>query len=902
MLIIPALGHAQALPYLVHTGASSAEFRVCAFPANQDPCTNYATVYGNAAETDVLPNPYQSLLGGSLLIYLAPGTYQLQVNGEPQYNEIIVYTSGGSGANASLSNLASPTAINDTTLTFAGAAGMTAGGTNQNITLTPSGTGTVSMPSLTDSSLTAGNCIQAGTGGLLTSASAACGSGTSAFSSITTGTNTTATMTVGSGASIVPTGSGVIDATECNGGSCGSGGGLPTATQPGQAIASTAAGTTYATIGQVFYSQPSDTISSIESECSSVCTYISTIPQTFTLTANHTLIANVNVRFTGGGKWTVNGTGFTLTFAGSVDGTPDSAHFAGTASVAFDATTMIDYPQWFGAAMDGSTDDSTAIQDAINALGGNLAAPTGGHGAVQFLCGTYFIGTGLTINAGGMGLSGCPKEGTTITTSSATLVELDMGSASATVSTWTVGNFVKYITFQRSTTPTTGSIGVELNGTQSALVEYVHVWNAASGFYIANSGSSDVGGIMNSQALWNIASLTAIGFDVEEGSTATTPSMRFINVEAGVVPESLANSSIGFYATGLNIEDIHVQHFESAGTTYGVKIVATGDPNVLANEDDRFVDSVLDSCSTTCIYVSGMNGGNLGGPSVSFEGGWAADTGSGPIVDIESAYGVGVYDLQMYPGGSVPHSVYINGGGANTIDGNKIDNFSTVGQSDILVNNSQSNIINSNDLFTTGNTTGTAIAFTSSSNDVSIGNEIHGSFGTGYSFDSASAYNDYATNTMRSVTTLVSDSGTADVSIDATKSYPAVLYSTPASAGSTSLPATTMYTPSAASSYEVLFYADVTATGAGCTSPSTVALNVTWTDPNASAATTESAGTFSISSNLDLGTVGDSFSASLPMLRAAASTNIQYSTDYIGGAGCTSLPTVQVFPVLERLE
>ena len=58
--------------------------------------------------------------------------------------------SGPSGANTSLSNLASPTAINDATLTFAGAGGLTAGGSDQDLTLTPSGTGKVSIASSVD--------------------------------------------------------------------------------------------------------------------------------------------------------------------------------------------------------------------------------------------------------------------------------------------------------------------------------------------------------------------------------------------------------------------------------------------------------------------------------------------------------------------------------------------------------------------------------------------------------------------------------------------------------------------------------------------------------------------------------------------------------------------------------
>lgn len=47
----------------------------------------------------------------------------------------------GSGASLTLNNLTSPTAVNLNTLTFSGAAGLTAGGTNQNIEMTPSGTG-----------------------------------------------------------------------------------------------------------------------------------------------------------------------------------------------------------------------------------------------------------------------------------------------------------------------------------------------------------------------------------------------------------------------------------------------------------------------------------------------------------------------------------------------------------------------------------------------------------------------------------------------------------------------------------------------------------------------------------------------------------------------------------------
>jgi hypothetical protein len=57
---------------------------------------------------------------------------------------------GGGGANTTLSNLVGPTNISTPSLTFAGAAGITAGGTNQNADLTPSGTGLGLVTNLAD--------------------------------------------------------------------------------------------------------------------------------------------------------------------------------------------------------------------------------------------------------------------------------------------------------------------------------------------------------------------------------------------------------------------------------------------------------------------------------------------------------------------------------------------------------------------------------------------------------------------------------------------------------------------------------------------------------------------------------------------------------------------------------
>ena len=156
----------------------------------------------------------------------------------------------------------------------------------------------------------------------------------------------------------------------------GGGGGLPTAASPGQIISSTAAGTTYAVQGQVFYNQTGDTISSIEAECSSLCTYVVTVPQTITLAADHTLSSNVQLTFLAGGLWTVNGA-HTLTIPGNVAGTLNQ-HFAGSSTI---TGLRGEVPvEWFGAvgfttmsAAASGSDYTTQINKTIQAIFGGQA-------------------------------------------------------------------------------------------------------------------------------------------------------------------------------------------------------------------------------------------------------------------------------------------------------------------------------------------------------------------------------------------------------------------------------------------------------------------------------------------------------------------------------------------------
>lgn len=111
----------------------------------------------------------------------------------------------------------------------------------------------------------------------------------------------------------------------------------------------------------IVYASNYTTLSQIETACNGVrCEVIVSTPQTFTLTADHTIPAGIRLSFVQSGEWTVNGA-FTLTVgSGLVDGPQSTQIFAGTSSIAGMNYTR---PEWFGAA-----NTSAAFLAAYNAV------------------------------------------------------------------------------------------------------------------------------------------------------------------------------------------------------------------------------------------------------------------------------------------------------------------------------------------------------------------------------------------------------------------------------------------------------------------------------------------------------------------------------------------------------
>ena len=115
------------------------------------------------------------------------------------------------------------------------------------------------------------------------------------------------------------------------------------------------------------------------------------IPATTTVSATLTSPANITLSFTGAGMVSVS-SGQTLTINGPLQA-PLRQIFTGSGSVKFGSRINEGFPEHFGAAGNGSTNDAAAIQACINAFSGTSLRA----GKVK-LTGSYVINSTVTIS------------------------------------------------------------------------------------------------------------------------------------------------------------------------------------------------------------------------------------------------------------------------------------------------------------------------------------------------------------------------------------------------------------------------------------------------------------------------------------------------------------------------
>jgi hypothetical protein len=490
--------------------------------------------------------------------------------------------------------------------------------------------------------------------------------------------------------------------------------------------------------GQLLYNQTGDTVASIEAACSSLCTYVVTVPQTITLAASHTLASNVQLDFRAGGKWTVNGA-FTLTINGNVVGTLNQ-HFAGSSTVKFGPLESLVPVEWFGAVGDWNgttgTDNTTAIQAALNSI-------TAGQALLQEQL--YKITSALSITTSAAGLRGTTQSGAfyvatpsglVTTSASADILDLNGTNPAGVLEYNTIQNLV----LMRSVAPTGTATGLSLNFVAGAVVENVQIMDSARGMYLHYVPSRGSGRIENCTVSWGYGSVTGYtgtlsGFylDSSDGHPMFSFRGRHLEAASGL---SLGSGTHGMDMQGTAIQDSNIYELETAQVDYGVYINHTGS-TPYSSTDVHFYGSVLDG-GRSGIYVNGATAATTGG--IEFNGGYILSTSaSGNQIDIEGSSGVSVIGMEIGP-------------------------FSVGATNSLLLNNSPNNVISANRI---RGVTNTGLALRGSSNNALGVNSITGSSGTGISLDQTSINNTgiYTNSIASTLTTAIANSGNNPLSL-----------------------------------------------------------------------------------------------------------------------------------------
>lgn len=523
-------------------------------------------------------------------------------------------------------------------------------------------------------------------------------------------------------------------------GSCG-GGSLPSAST-GQILSNTNGGTTYAAQGQVFYNQTADTISSIEAACSSLCTYVVTVPQTITLASSHSLSSNVQLDFRAGGLWTVNGA-FTLTIPGNVSGTLNQ-HFAGSSTIAFGPMQTFANVEWFGAVGDWNgttgTEDAPQIQNTVNAL-------SSGQAILQAL--SYKVSATITINKGAVGITGTtliqpsptqyptpPASALYMTSASADIIDA-WGTNSSTGNIF--GNRFNEFSIFRTVTPTGTAAGLSLQYSYSAILNRIVSEDSIRDYYFHGVGSNGIGDISNCSAINGLGSGTYYGFYADSSDGISNNSLRLHN---NFYANGSTGTTYGYYSTGSSLNDLMSWNFETASASYGEYFNYTAGANSYGSSDIHLYGPINDGYKVSGITFSGLQHGTTS--TVEVDGGESTSTVSptGESIDIENSQGIVIRGHQMW--GNPAIFVLVNGitSTGNIITLSQIQGLTGSGLTGVgikLGSSANSNSITRNVLRQAGTSTGIQ-AVGATNNDLS-GNIFLGTGTNGISLDSTSIVN-----------------------------------------------------------------------------------------------------------------------------------------------------------------
>jgi hypothetical protein len=467
-------------------------------------------------------------------------------------------------------------------------------------------------------------------------------------------------------------------------------------------------------------------------------------------TSNYAIPSNVTLWFSNGSQLQP-AVGTTLTINGPIQA-PASKIFGGAGTIALGPLVKSAPVQWWGAVADSDhlgstgTDNTAAIQACLNDIS---------PGTTCYLsAGNYKTTSALLINRSGVSVRGAsspptstawsaPHPSRIVTTSTtADIIEVWGNNTSNALN----DNFIQDLTLTRGVIPVAGSLPAS-NGaaisekfTYEAVVQNVSMEDSAVGIYFHGVGASAKGYFENLDVVYGLNGIVEttgnlVGYYIDSLDGTFSPSLRLRNfdTQAPGIPTSHPGLTIeGLDASGSQMSDIHVYHFEAFLVDYGIVLNGIGMTGFAQATDIFFENCILDNIIKTGVLISGTAGYG----TISITDGWIYILNSSAglhAVDLENSAAVTISHQKIYTPNLSGAVILVNAGGNEHI----VDNDFIAGPAGAISLVATSASVISGNIFAGLNNWGTSvISLTSNSSyNTVIGNTINGTATNGITID-----------------------------------------------------------------------------------------------------------------------------------------------------------------------
>ncbi|CAD6548595.1 hypothetical protein LMG28727_04859 [Paraburkholderia kirstenboschensis] len=306
---------------------------------------------------------------------------------------------------------------------------------------------------------------------------------------------------------------------------------------------------------------------------------------------------------------------------------------------------MTVYPEWFGAAADGVTDDAAAIQSAIAFI-----KNTGG--VVQFEARPYFLSTFVNIGTATDGssagqntvLQGKGRHSTILKCSDANQGMFQiLGSSTVLLQ----GIAIRDLTITKSATAT-GGIGIFSEYTAGLHLENIQIDNFLQGVGLLRATNT-----MAEKVTVSFSGATNgwVGFNLDGGGTGSGGNASTVLRDCYVDGSTATGTgSTGFKAFGAYVSDLLFEACETQRCSVGYAFDMSASVNT-GNEDVQLINCRADSISVAGVSVNGAGGSGSPDSMLTIIGGWFNSLSTLSEVDLillQNSQGVVIQNAQLY--------------------------------------------------------------------------------------------------------------------------------------------------------------------------------------------------------------------------------------------------------------